>query len=127
MAKASRGFFPGCWTLPGGFVDYGEHPRQAAIREAKEELNIDIEIADPLGESGENIDGDSGVIIQQNIFTNEGINWLSFTYRTKVNLSIDKIKPKKGEIEEVRWFSRENALRNSVSLFDKEAILSLKE
>ena len=49
MAKASRGFFTGCWTLPGGFVDYGEHPRQAAIREAKEELNIDIEIADPLG------------------------------------------------------------------------------
>ena len=127
MAKASRGFFTGCWTLPGGFVDYGEHPRQAAIREAKEELNIDIEIADPLGESGENIDGDSGVIIQQNIFTNEGINWLSFTYRTKVNLSIDKIEPKKGEIEEVRWFSRENALRNSVSLFDKEAILSLKD
>ena len=126
MAKASRGFFNGCWTLPGGFVDYGEHPRLAAIREAKEELNIDIEIADPLGESGENIDGDSGVIIQQNIFTNEGINWLSFTYRTKVNLSIDKIEPKKGEIEEVRWFSRENALRNSVSLFDKEAILSLK-
>ena len=58
-------------TLPGGFVDYGEHPRQAAIREAKEELNIDIEIADPLG-SRRNIDGDSGVIIQQNIFTNEG-------------------------------------------------------
>ena len=40
---------------------------------------------------------------------------------------MDKIKPKKGEIEEVRWFSRENAIRNSVSLFDKEAILSLKD
>ena len=26
LAKVSRGFFTGCWTLPGGFVDYGEHP-----------------------------------------------------------------------------------------------------
>ena len=25
MAKVSRGFFTGCWTLPGGFVDYGEN------------------------------------------------------------------------------------------------------
>ena len=89
-------------------------------------MNIDIEISDPLGESGENKEGDNGVLIQQNIFTNEGINWLSFTYKTRINISMDKIKPKKGEIEEVRWFSRENALRNSVSLFDKEAILSLK-
>ena len=34
---------------------------------------------------------------------------------------------KKGEIEEAKWFTKENALRNSVSLFDKEAILSLEK
>ena len=45
MAKSSRGFFTGCWTLPGGFVDYGEHPRTGAVREALEELGIDIEIS----------------------------------------------------------------------------------
>jgi hypothetical protein len=43
MAKASRGFFTGCWTLPGGFVDYGEHPRTGAVREALEELGIIIQ------------------------------------------------------------------------------------
>ena len=32
-----------------------------------------------------------------------------------------------GEIEEAKWFTKENALRNSVSLFDKEAIMSLRE
>ena len=47
MAKVSRGFFTGCWTLPGGFVDYGEHPREAAVREALEELGVVIEIPDP--------------------------------------------------------------------------------
>lgn len=127
MAKASRGFFNGCWTLPGGFVDYGEHPRSAAVREAKEELGVEIEIADNLGESGDLREGNDGSFIQQNIFTSEGINWLSFTYRAKSNISIENINPKKGEIEEVKWFTKGNAIRNSVSLFDREAISSLNK
>ena len=125
MAKASRGFFTGCWTLPGGFVDYGEHPRTGAVREALEELGIIIQISDKQGESGEVIDGDDGVIIQQNIFTSEGINWLSFTYNCNLDIPIEKIKPKKGEIEEARWFTKEDALKNAVSMFDRDAILRL--
>ena len=34
----------GKWALPGGIVEYGETVEQAAIREVKEETNIDIKI-----------------------------------------------------------------------------------
>ena len=39
-----RKFPPFGWALPGGFVDYGESLEQAAIREAKEETSLDIEL-----------------------------------------------------------------------------------
>jgi len=36
------------WALPGGFVDYGESLEEAAVREAKEETSLDIELLSQL-------------------------------------------------------------------------------
>ena len=44
LIKRKNNPFKDSWALPGGFVDYGESLEDAAIREAKEETNIDINI-----------------------------------------------------------------------------------
>ena len=41
----------GFWTLSKGGVESGETPQQAAIREVKEETNLDVTIVESLGES----------------------------------------------------------------------------
>jgi ADP-ribose pyrophosphatase YjhB (NUDIX family) len=39
----------GRWVFPGGFVDRGEHPRVAAVREAWEEAQIEVAVRDLVG------------------------------------------------------------------------------
>ena len=48
---ARRGFQPnrGKWSMPGGFVDLGESVEDAAIRETKEEIGLDIELTQLVG------------------------------------------------------------------------------
>jgi 8-oxo-dGTP diphosphatase len=36
-------WMPGKWGFPGGKIEEGETPKEAAIRETKEEMNLDIE------------------------------------------------------------------------------------
>ena len=49
MIQRARPPLLGYWCLPGGYISYGEEPRDAAMREAKEETNLDVEITDLVG------------------------------------------------------------------------------
>jgi ADP-ribose pyrophosphatase YjhB (NUDIX family) len=43
---SERGFHSGSWTLPGGGIDHGEAPREALVREVREECGVGCVVGD---------------------------------------------------------------------------------
>lgn len=49
MLKRAKEPFRGYWVLPGGYINVEETPEEAAIREAKEEVNVEISLEKLIG------------------------------------------------------------------------------
>lgn len=49
LCKRATEPYAGCWSLPGGFVNPGEAPEEAARREAREEAGVETELIALLG------------------------------------------------------------------------------
>ena len=113
MGKIERGHFVGHWTLPGGYMDHDEHPAIGCVREAFEEMGIEVELTD------------DAPIITQRIFTNEGISFVSFTYQASWDGNDSQIKLKENEISQFEWLSPSEAISRAVSGFDVAALRHL--
>jgi len=96
LVKPSRGYNRNSWTLPGGFLVYGEPPAQAVKREVREEIGVEPEM---------------GKLV--NVFSSIGASnshqWVVFYYLASVSGEIDAIRPSH-EIKELGWFPPEEVV-----------------
>lgn len=91
----------GRWDLPGGFCDAGEHPEDAAVREAHEELGLSIELTGYLG---------AWIDIYRDERADRGerpVETILCLYYGATARDLDALRPDPSEIGAVRWFGRD--------------------
>ncbi|AUM67411.1 DNA mismatch repair protein MutT [Brevibacillus laterosporus] len=101
----------GCWSLPGGKVDYMETIEDAVIREIKEELNIDIVI-------------DSLLCVTNHIVQAESVHWIAPTFIAHISSGeVQNLEPH--ALEKVEWFPIDE-LPDNITITTTYAIDQLK-
>ena len=79
------------WGVPGGLLQRHESPRDAARREVREEVGLDIEL---IGEPTVNVDADPRRVD------------IVFRARPVHDADADRVRPSSVEVLEARWFAR---------------------
>jgi 8-oxo-dGTP diphosphatase len=100
----------GLWLPPGGHVEPGEHPTDAARREASEELGIDPIFAAPSGRPSFMTVTRTGGLDAGHIDVSL---WFLLFGRRGMNLAIDLT-----EFNDVRWWSRAEVGAANPKIFD---------
>lgn len=90
MVKAARGMTTGMWNIPGGFVDFNEHPEQALAREGKEELGVTCRPLRLLAVGSE-------------LFDKPGDAHHLFAFLYEAEIGDEPLQPNPDEIADTRW------------------------
>ncbi len=88
LVQESRPKVYGLWNLPAGHVDKGETIEEAAIREAREETGLEVELVRKLGIWHETTD-------------------TPVRHAFEAKVSGGELRPQEGEVLDVRYFSYE--------------------
>jgi 8-oxo-dGTP diphosphatase len=106
LVRPKVGFFAGRWSLPGGYLDYGESPEACLVREVEEELGVRARVVRLL-------DVDSQVV-------GSGLHFLAFLYEGV--LDAERFTLKDDEISDARWFALEGALAEVGSALSRKGL-----
>lgn len=106
----NKKLWPNMWDVTvGGHVDSGEFGRQALIREVREELGIQISDDDI-----KYIVGSTSINRQENIINKH----YNECYLITKNVDISNITVQKEEVEDVKYFSKEELLKRINNNYD---------
>lgn len=104
----SHGEYSGYWEFPGGKLEDGETPREAAVREVREELSTEVEL---------------GELISQIEYDYPDFHLTMYCYFADI-VSGD---PVLNEHDEARWLKREELDSVRWLPADSDVILRLKQ
>lgn len=89
LGRRARDPWQGQWEVPSGFVDLGEHPADAARREVREELGVDVTLTGLVGLYLDLLP--DGEWVQSIVYSGE---------------TSEEAVPDRDEVVECRWFPR---------------------
>jgi ADP-ribose pyrophosphatase YjhB (NUDIX family)/ribosomal protein S18 acetylase RimI-like enzyme len=95
LTRRAHAPWRGRWCAPGGFCGHDEDPRDAAVREAREETGVAISVGDILGIWVEPYADDP---------SDADADWISVAYFTAEAVA-EAGDPDPAEVSEQRWFA----------------------
>jgi 8-oxo-dGTP diphosphatase len=112
MVRASRGMTTGMWNIPGGFVEFNEHPEEALVREGREELGITCEPVRLIG-------------VYSELFAKPGNAHHLYGFMYEARADSMHIQTDPDEIAEVGWFPLKAAAERTRNPFAQAAFRAL--
>jgi ADP-ribose pyrophosphatase YjhB (NUDIX family) len=109
LLMGSRGLTKDRWTLPGGFVRFGEGPVDGLRREIEEELGVGATIGDLIA-------------VRSKLGEHTRLHWTQFFYRVTL---LGEITPNPDEIAEARFFELDDGAALLADPIMREVIQSL--
>lgn len=109
------------WLFVGGHIEENENPEEAALREVKEETNLDVEL---LGERyPRKEDYIKPFALQRNEVKENHIHMDIFY--VAVDKGTSKLKEKEDEVLGSRWFSKEEILKDDFDTFPEKKKMAI--